>query len=375
MGTASSLDGKAASITQQSGSITYKDQINSYDFTATVTGKIRVWLTEVYSGTSFRLLAQNDLNATIKSASNVENNGGITVDVTAGKTYKINVSEYYGTGTYVLNIADQKETVDISEYTTVNDKIEYKDQRIVYTYTPKVSGTYRFDMNEIVSSSVVSIRIFNRLNETVKSNTYCGNRDGVTANLEANETYTITVEQNVEMCNYTMSIGIPHDAVDVSEYTSVKDKITFADQTNLYKFTPKTTGKHNFMINDLNGSSVVYLILYNRLDEKLTSDSYCESGDSITYELTAGETYTVAVKFDFRAVRHTHLILGAAVVLLGHRHHAIAVEIALDKGLRLLWQFSIRDHLVVRHCRHRHKRQNGRKKSSFHTNTILKFTQ
>ena len=91
------------------------------------------------------------------------NGEGLTIkDMQAGETYQIQVRQYSGYDMYNLNLGLQKETVDISEYSSVSDSIQYTDQRNVYTYTPSLTGKYRFEIQDLTdgSNNEVNILVF-----------------------------------------------------------------------------------------------------------------------------------------------------------------------------------------------------------------------
>ncbi len=284
-----------AVITTYSASITSTSQSDKYTYTATNDGKVRVWVTEVYSGVRFKLYAHNKLNEEVGYNTWAYNNDGFEFTATAGETYTISVNGYSGTSSYILNIGEPKATVDITDYNKITDKIEFTGQRIVYTFTPATTGKYRFGMSEITSGNCVSLSIRNRLDEEVGYDSYCYNEEGATAELSAGETYTIYVSQRSGLTNYIMSIGTQKDTVDVTDYTTVKDSIQYSSQTNIYTFTPAKDGAYRFSISGMTDNSYVQLYLYNYLGENVKSDSYCYNGEGLSVDLKAGQVYTIKI--------------------------------------------------------------------------------
>lgn len=47
---------------------------------------------------------------------------------------------------YILSIGIKKETIDISDLTSISDSIEYKEQRNVYTYFAERTGKVTFTL-------------------------------------------------------------------------------------------------------------------------------------------------------------------------------------------------------------------------------------
>lgn len=289
---------EAAVITNHKGEIASEEQVDTYTFTATVDGEIRIWLNEVMAEAVLKLEVKDKLNASLASDDFAKNNDGLTVGVTAGEEYTITVGGKEEKSAYILYIGDQKKTVDVSEAGKVTDKIEYVEQTVNYTFIPKTAGKYRFDFNEMMSDSVLSVKLCNHLNEVVTSDTYLINGEGLSAELTVGETYKIVVRQEKNFCDYVMTVGTPNEVKDVTDYTAVQDSISYAKQINKYSFTPKADGVYCFKITDMSDKASVVLSIVDKRGFTMTLDSYCKNNDDIHLELEGGETYTLKVEYD-----------------------------------------------------------------------------
>lgn len=94
-------------------------------------------------------------------------------------------------GSYTLYIGKPKPSVDISEYTLVNDSIEFKKQRNYYTFTPKRNGTYYFGFTNIPEGYKYEVNVYNPGGENLTfGNLY---RTYATLSLTNGQPYTIVV--------------------------------------------------------------------------------------------------------------------------------------------------------------------------------------
>lgn len=291
-------DAVAAQVDVHTGNMAQDGQQDTYTFTAAVTGRYYIWMTEIYDSAEMGIYVHNPLAEEIGRNSYAGNNEGVTVNCVAGETYTVYVCESWGTSTYQLNIGHMKALVDISGYDVVNDSIEFQEQLNAYTFVPAVDGTYRFQFSEMMDNCELRIRVYNRLNEEIASSSYCANGEGVTVNgMVAGETYTIQVEHDYNALSaYTMSIGKQSATVDVSAFTAVHDALSFTDQKNQYTFTVPANGTYRFELANVSQDCDMNLYVYNSLGEQVGSYTYADNGDGVTMsDLVAGDTYTIAI--------------------------------------------------------------------------------
>lgn len=286
--------------TEISDSIEFRDQRNVYKFIAPIDGCYRFEISGLQSGTDVALYMFNYLGETLASDTYCCNDEGITVkDLKAGVEYEIQVRQDSGFSTYSMAIGYQKDIVDISNLSELSDSVEYKDQRNVYTFTVPVDGRYRFEISELHSGTDVSLYMFNSLGETVASDTYCCNDEGITVkDLKAGETYEIQVRQDSGLSSYKLFIGYQKTPVVIDVFANVFDSVEYTDQRNVYILSPGFSGKIKVSMSELQNGVSVALYAFNYLDETIDSDTYCVNGDYISFYVTAGNTYEIQVRQD-----------------------------------------------------------------------------
>lgn len=138
-------------------SIQYRDQKNIYFFTPTVTGRYRFEISNLAKGSSneVNLYVWNSRGGEEGSTSyGIMNGEGLTIkDMQAGETYQIQVRQYSGYDMYNLNLGLQKETVDISEYSSVSDS-GYEETFIKFFASSSLGISFKYsndDIQEILS--------------------------------------------------------------------------------------------------------------------------------------------------------------------------------------------------------------------------------
>ncbi len=280
------------------GEIAVDDQVDVYTFTARNSGTYHAELTGLKNGVAVGVILLDDSGEEIARDSYCTNREGITApDLKAGCTYQIEVRQQENHGAYRLTLGMAKAETDISGLTEVKDSTEFADQRNVYWFTVPRSGRYRFEISRMMKGTTVQIRMVNDLEETVASDGYCVNGDGITvSDLKVGEVYRIEVIQNEEVGNYILTVGQQKDSVDISELTRITDSVEYTDQRNVYWFTVPRDGRYRFGFSRMMNGFAVEVRVYNDLEEIVVSDGYCTNEDGVTlYEAKAGEIYRVEV--------------------------------------------------------------------------------
>ncbi len=293
------VTGARADLVAYIGEILYEDQVDEYSFVTPCEGCYRMDLSGVQSGVVFELYLRDELGDVVASDRYCTNGEGITAkDLLPGHTYTVEVKQDSGYGGYCLQIGMQKPAMDITGYTSVKDSIEYTDQRNVYSFTVPQDGRYRFELSGVHSGTDFELLIIDALGETVASDRYCCNGEGVTVkDLHAGETYEIQIRQETGFGDYALDIGYQKQTVDISALSALTDSIEYTDQRNVYTFTVPLDGRYRFEISGLISGADVELCMFNGLEERIAEDTYCLNGEGITVKgLKAGETCTVQVR-------------------------------------------------------------------------------
>lgn len=297
-----------AQINVYSGSLTMEEQVDTYSFTPSVTGRYRFEISGLTEGTDHKvkLIIKNSGDGIVDSTRyGIENGDGLTVKgMQAGETFQVQVKQYTGLDSYILSIGNQKETIDVTGYTVVKDSVEFKDQRNVYIFTPPITGKYRFEISDLTKGSdhKVNLFVYNSGGGVEASTSYgIANGDGLTIpSMQAGQTYEVQVCQYSGVDSYNLNVGYQKASIDITGYNVVTDSIQYCDQKNVYFFTPTVTGRYRFEISNLTKGSdnKVNLYVWNSRDGKEGSTSYgIANGDGLTIkDMQAGETYQIQVR-------------------------------------------------------------------------------
>ncbi len=297
-----------AHIEKYPGSLTTEDQVDPYSFTPSITGRYRFEIADLTNGTNNKvnLVIENSGGGIVDSTKYGLGNGeGLTVKgMEAGEAVQVQVKQYTGLDSYTLCIGNQKETLDITGYTVVKDSIEFTDQRNVYSFTPPITGRYRFEISDLTKGSdhKVNMLVFNAGGGEEASTKYgIGNGEGLTIlTMQAGQTYEVQVCQYMGYDAYHLNIGYQKEAVDITDYNVIADSVQYCEQKNIYYFTPAITGRYRFEIADLTKGSdnKVNLYVWNSRDGEEGSTRYgIGNGEGLTIkDMQAGETYEIQVR-------------------------------------------------------------------------------
>ncbi|NLA52503.1 MAG: hypothetical protein GX860_10340, partial [Alcaligenaceae bacterium] len=199
---------------------------------------------------------------------------------------------------YTFKVGNQKPTVDISDFTKVNDSVEFNKQLNIYTFTVPYDGRYRFEFSGMLSGTMVDIYVENYLGETVEYRYGCKNGQGVTAKgLTAGDTYTAYVIQNSGFSSYSLMIGHQKPIVEVKNNSTIADSIEYIDQRNVYSFTNTKSGDVVISISDMLSDVQVQICVFNDLFEVIADDSYIRNGNYVVIRnATPGSHYEIQVR-------------------------------------------------------------------------------
>ncbi|MDE6020708.1 MAG: hypothetical protein K2H01_06925 [Ruminococcus sp.] len=297
-----------AQIDVYNGSLIIEDQVDTYSFTPSITGRYRFEISGLTEGTDHKvnLVIKNSGDGIVDSTIyGITNGDGLTVkDMQAGETFQVQVKQYTGLDSYTLSIGNQKKTLDVTGYTVVKDSVEFRDQRNVYLFTPSITGRYRFEISDLTKGSdhKVNLLVCNSGGGEEASTSYGIMNDGglTIPSMQVGQTYEIQVCQYSGYYSYNLNIGYQKDSVDISDYNIVVDSIQYREQKNVYFFTPTVTGSYRFEISNLTkgSSNKVNLYVLNSRDGEEGSTSYgIMNGDGLTIkDMQAGETYQIQVQ-------------------------------------------------------------------------------
>lgn len=181
-----------------------------------------------------------------------------------------------------------------AQFKTYKGSIEQDDETDQYQFSPEVTGTYRLDFSNMVSGFSVRLRIYDEFGEELERSWSIGNGSGLTAELTAGQSYTISVEETSGTGDYTLTVGMQKETVDISDYDMIADSTEYTEQTNVYTFTPQNTGIYRFELSEVQSGVEMRLELFDALNYSIEYDWVGNGG--ISAELQAGMQYTLEVK-------------------------------------------------------------------------------
>ncbi len=282
-------------LTAVSDSIQYTDQENIYSFAAQYTGLHRFEFSDVPDGTDLKLFILNSGLEQLKYDYDLDNGDGLSVSLTAGKTYYVKAVQYRNTGTYTLNIGVKKMIPDISSFTTIHDSIQYTDQENDYSFTAVRDGLHRFEFSDVPDGTDLKLFILNSGLEQLKYDYDLDNGDGLDVLLTAGQTCYIRAVQYRKTGSYTLNVGIKKECLDISGYTAVRDSSQYTDQENDYSFTAASDGIYRFEFSDVPEGTDYKLFIFNSGWEQMKYDYDLDNGDGLEVSLSGGQTCFVRV--------------------------------------------------------------------------------
>lgn len=178
---------------------------------------------------------------------------------------------------------------------TSSGNIADKNTKEVWNLNVTVPGRYFIWLNDIYSGYYMKLYVYNALGERVANDSTIYNKDGLYMDLDVGA-YTVEVHYGSGVSTYNINVGFAKPTVDISAYDIVLDQIEFTRQKIVYTFVPEVSGKYYFGLSEMTGNASMYMSIYNRLNERVTYDSYVPNGDGLSVDMIAGETYTLYIE-------------------------------------------------------------------------------
>ena len=279
-----------------SGTISQSSQEDTYSFTTNEAGVYRIELADMVSGFRVSMYVYDANGLRVDYNTDIGLGSGVTVSLNANSTYQLVIKSSSGIGSYTVFIGEQKSTVSLNGYTTIYDSTEFSGQQNNYSFTPSVSGVYRFYISQINSGIRVSMYIYDDAGYRVDYNTDIGQDSGVTVTLEAGKTYALLVKQSSSVGNYTLAVGYQKETADISKYDVISDSIQFSGQENKYIYTPSMTGEYTFKVSDMASGCKISIYVYDSAGYRVDYNTDMSTGNSLRVNLDANSTYSIMVK-------------------------------------------------------------------------------
>lgn len=287
------------------GSIKYVDQEDFFNYTAPKSGLYRFDFDATDVNANYKVKITDSKNATVGSASYSSSSQGISIRLTAQETYLIEIEQYSLVCDYTISIGVPADTISVTG-NEISGAIQYQDQENIYTYVAPRTGLYHFDFDTSDVSANYSFKITNSKNAKVCSTNYSASRlNGATVTLEEGMSYTITVGQDFKTCDYSISIGVPNGVQQVSGNT-ITGSIAYRDQENTYTYTATQTGTYVFKLGISNKNADYNIKIKTSSNSSKGSGHYAwDYFSGIETNLTAGETYTIIISYEYLTCDYT----------------------------------------------------------------------
>lgn len=272
---------QATDLVKQSWSYTLQaeNESKTFNFTAQTANGAPLTSGRFYFSATYNVnwLIKDSANNTIASENYGSNS--MTVVLTIGQTYSIRITEYTTKGNITINAYAPNGSTVVTGFTSVNDRIWWKGQQAVYTYTPQHAGRYRLS-----TPFTVNWQIKDSFNNVIKVENY-GTKD-LEVNLNANETYTFIITQYLNTGNYELLIHTPNPKVVITGKQKIIDVMRYTNQSNAYTYTPSSTGVYN-----LTTTYNMNWVIRDSFNNNVLVENYGSKSKSVT--LNAGEQYTI----------------------------------------------------------------------------------
>ncbi len=278
------------------GNIAGEDEQDPYEFTAPQTGRYGISVHDLVSGFRISISVYS-----VKSGEeltyhrNMENNNYFYVDLQANEAYRVVVTHYSQTGDYTVKVGQKKPTIDLANYNVVNDSMEHENQQNTYTFVPSYNGNYRFDFTNVRSGFKMSIYVNDSLGYEVGRTRNFSNNEGITVNLNAGETYTLTVCRESGVGDYSMNIGRQTATSTLSLGKVAEDTIDFRDQRNYYRFVPTETGSYMLNFKNMESGFNVSAYVFDSLGYEVARNRGLGNDGTVKFDMNAGQEYTIRI--------------------------------------------------------------------------------
>lgn len=208
----------------------------------------------------------------------------------------VSTTEAKPTNLVIDSITAKELAIDRIEVDRIQDSISQDDEKKTYELSTTEAGTYRIEFSDVPQNVQFTLYLYNANMEQLNKEYDRTNGRGITAELEANSFYYITVEQEDHTGSYTLNIGRQKPTVDITGCTKVSDSTQFTDQRNLYQYTTVEAGTYRFEFSDVPNNIQFTEYIYNSNMEQLAKEYDRTNDRGITIDLEAETTYYVVVE-------------------------------------------------------------------------------
>ena len=289
------IDG--AKFVSASGTAVEDGAAKTFPISYTVAGTYSIRSRDMVNGLRIFVQVFDDKEKAVFSG-RFSNDEESVFQLTENGSYKLVVTPDRGEGEYFLLIGKPKETVNITEYTVVNDSIEYDEQKNIYLFTPDETGRYRFIVSNMVNGFAVQITVKDHLNydvAPVAEDSELTIDQGLTFELTAGQTYRIQVAQKKSTGSYELHIWRQQETLPLFTAVQLNDSISYKHQQNHYTFTAPKTKTYQLQVSGLKSGLKVELCTRDNQGYTIGEDKYLKESGTVDLELEAGKTYSITL--------------------------------------------------------------------------------
>ena len=219
-------------------------------------------------------------------------------------------------------IPQKTESIAAAEIKEFPVRFTERGQEVTFDVTVPNPGSVYVYIAEMRSDEGAEIQIYDEKGERTGGLNWGRNGSGVVFKTAGSgEKYSIHVIQSEGLSEFVVRVGMPKPVVDLSDLTVLSDRMDYKNQENVYTITAGETGMYSFFPSEMMADMRIGMVLYDRLGATVTSNSYAYTGRGVWAELTAGETYTLAVSQSEE--------IGSYDLLVGRQKTAVDMELTL----------------------------------------------
>ena len=265
---------------------------------AEIDGRYRIWIEDQRAGSEFKLKVRNSLGQTVNHNDFYNYAPGLTVDLTAGAQYEIELNYQSVQGGCTLCVGIPRPPMYIGAGRMIRDSISFREQINLCAFTAEVSGGYRVEVTGMLQGNEINLKLMNEQGYILEHTSFGAVQGtGISADLEAGKTYFIQVTERNGPCTYELTIGKPNLVLDLSGADAVGDRLYYRDQKNVYRYTAPVSGQYTISVAYVESTQeTVTVSVLDIQGYKLEGRTSMGRDSSFKVNLDAGVTYQLAVK-------------------------------------------------------------------------------
>ena len=279
-------------IIEYKGTLKEQGNKNVIHFTAPVTGDYYVWLKKADYGFTVEGTAK-DLSGYVEGHAYFSQGEGLSAHFQEGVSYDIYIEQYQKTGDYTLAIGIPRKCVDIGTHQVINDSLSFRFQKNYYSVTAPRDGIYRFWISQIPKNVYAYVSVLDE-GGYIQAKGNLGQNNGISVKLNAGQQYSLHVNYDQGLGDYTLKIGVPQPIIDISGCKVIGDRFYYSEQDNSYNLLPYQTGTYTIMLRMASKGMKVYVKVTD-VNGYTVDKGYMSQGGSIKMHLEEDLTYALHV--------------------------------------------------------------------------------